>query len=85
VCDRGVDKWAKGDLDGGRRRLQPRARIAHIASLNCRLLTSVRHGTHFAELDAIPLTRCRCLILAANGLSVMFFAWMIRDGSNGLR
>jgi hypothetical protein len=25
------------------------------------------------------------LILAANDLSVMFFAWMIRDGSNGLR
>jgi uncharacterized paraquat-inducible protein A len=26
-----------------------------------------------------------CLILAANGLSSMVFAWLIRDGSNGLR
>ena len=26
----------------------------------------------FAVLNAFPLTRCRCLILAANGLSFMF-------------
>jgi hypothetical protein len=44
-----------------------------------------RNGALFAVLDAFPLTRCRCLILPANGLSFMFFAWMIRDGSNGLR
>jgi hypothetical protein len=27
-----------------------------------------------AIIDGFPLTRCRCLILAANGLSFMFFA-----------
>jgi hypothetical protein len=31
-------------------------------------------GAQFAELDAIPFTRCRFLILAANNLAVMFLA-----------
>jgi hypothetical protein len=30
-----------------------------------------RNGALSAVLDGFPLTRCRCLILAANGLSFM--------------
>jgi hypothetical protein len=44
-----------------------------------------RNGAVFAVLDGFSLTRCRCLILPENGLSFIFLAWMIRDGSNGLR
>jgi hypothetical protein len=46
----------------------------------------VNEVNHIAIFIAVLFkVRCRCLILAANGSSFMFFAWMIPDGSSSLR
>jgi hypothetical protein len=42
-------------------------------------------STLFRSFRLLPAPSLRCLILAADGLSFMFFAWMVRDGSSGLQ